>query len=82
LAAASEAALERLIRELYLTPQKLTAAQVVREIIGRCGAEKLPIPLASTVQRDALLGAGVKASTSTRTTLRASATAGRGWMRA
>ena len=51
LAPVSEAALERIIRELYFTPQKLTAAQVVREVIGRCGAEKLPVPSASTVRR-------------------------------
>jgi hypothetical protein len=51
LALASETALERIVRELFLTPQKLPAAQVVREVIGRCGAEKLPIPSASTVRR-------------------------------
>jgi putative transposase len=50
-APASEAALERIVRELYLTPQKPTAARVVREVIGRCGAEKLPIPSPNTVRR-------------------------------
>jgi putative transposase len=51
LAPASEATLERLIREFYLTPQKPTAARVVREIIGRCGAEQLPVPSANTIRR-------------------------------
>ena len=48
---ASEAALHRVARELYLTPQKPTAARVAREVIGRCTAEKLPAPFASTVLR-------------------------------
>jgi putative transposase len=48
---ASEAALHRVARELYLTPQKPTAARVAREVIGRCTAEKLPAPSASTVRR-------------------------------
>jgi putative transposase len=43
-APASEAALEQIIRELYLTPQKLTASQVVREVIGRCTAQDLRAP--------------------------------------
>jgi putative transposase len=50
-APASERALDRIVRELYLTPQKPTAARVVREVIGRCGAEKLPIPSPNTVRR-------------------------------
>jgi hypothetical protein len=37
----SEIAMERIVRELYLTPQQATAARVVREVIGRCRAEKL-----------------------------------------
>lgn len=48
---ASEAALHRAARELYLTPQRLTPARVAREVIGRCRAEKLPPPSASTVRR-------------------------------
>ena len=47
----SETALERIVRELYLTPQKPTAARVVREVIGRCRAEKLPVPSPNTVRR-------------------------------
>jgi putative transposase len=50
-APASETALERIVRELYLTPRKLTAARVVREVIGRCCAEKLPVPSRNTVRR-------------------------------
>jgi putative transposase len=48
---ASEAALERIIRELYLTPQKLTAAQVVREVIGRFAAQDLRAPSPNTIRR-------------------------------
>ncbi len=50
-APASEAALERIVRELYLTSQKPTAARVVREVIGRCRAEKLAAPSPNTVRR-------------------------------
>jgi len=50
-APASEAALERIVRDFYLTPQKLTAARVVREVIGQCRAEKLPVPCPNTVRR-------------------------------
>ncbi len=48
---ASEAALARAIHEVFLTPQKPTPARVAREVIGRCKADKLPAPSASTVQR-------------------------------
>ena len=48
---ASEAALDRIIRELYLTPQKPTAAQVVRDVIGCCGAQDLRAPSANTIRR-------------------------------
>ncbi len=47
----SEATLQGVAREFYLTPQKPTAARVVRELIGRCKAEKLSAPSASTVRR-------------------------------
>jgi len=47
----SEAMLHQVARGLYLTPQKLTPAQVAREVIGRCKAEKLQAPSASTVRR-------------------------------
>ena len=50
-APASEAALEQIIRELYLTPQKLTASQVVREVIGRCTAQDLRAPSPNTIRR-------------------------------
>ncbi len=48
---ASEAALHRMVHELYLTPQKLTVAEVAREVAGRCRAEKLRPPSSSTVRR-------------------------------
>lgn len=51
MAPASEAALHRTVHELYLTPQKPTAAEVVREVAGRCRAEKLRPPSSSTVRR-------------------------------
>jgi len=35
-APASEAALQRVVDERYLTPQKPTAAEVAREVAGRC----------------------------------------------
>jgi hypothetical protein len=47
----SETALKRIVRELYLTLQKPTAAWVVREVIGRGRAEKLPVPSPNTVHR-------------------------------
>ena len=50
-APASEAALRRVVQEVYLTPQKPTAAEVAREVAGRCHAEKLPPPSSSTVRR-------------------------------
>jgi putative transposase len=50
-APASEAALHRVVDELYLTPQKPTAAEVAREVAGRCRAEKLRPPSGSTVRR-------------------------------
>ena len=50
-ATAGEAVLREIVRELYLTPQKPTAARVVREVIGRCAAEKLRPPSPSTVRR-------------------------------
>jgi putative transposase len=51
IAPASEGTLERLIREFYLTPQKPTAARLVREVRGRCGAEQVPVPSANTIRR-------------------------------
>ncbi|MGH7109722.1 MAG: Mu transposase C-terminal domain-containing protein [Stellaceae bacterium] len=51
IAPASEGTLERLIREFYLTPQKPTAARLVREVRGRCGAEEVPVPSANTIRR-------------------------------
>ena len=48
---ASESALTRMVHEIYLTPQKPTPARVAREVIGRCKADKLPVPSASTVRR-------------------------------
>jgi putative transposase len=51
IAPASEAAVERLIREFYLTPQKPPAARLVREVRGRCGAEQVPVPSANTIRR-------------------------------
>ncbi len=50
-APASEAALRRVVQEVYLTPQKPTAAEVAREVAGRCHAEKLRPPSSSTVRR-------------------------------
>jgi len=51
MAPASEAALRRVVQEVYLTPQKPTAAEVAREVAGRCHAEKLRPPSSSTVRR-------------------------------
>ena len=48
---ASEAALTRIVHEASLTPQKPTPARVAREVIGRCKADKVPAPSASTVRR-------------------------------
>ena len=48
---ASEAALRRVVHEVYLTPQKPTAAEMAREVAGRCRAEKLRPPSSSTVRR-------------------------------
>ena len=50
-APASEATLRRVVQEVYLTPQKPTAAEVAREVDGRCRAEKLRPPSSSTVRR-------------------------------
>ncbi len=50
-APASEAALRRVVQEVYLTPQKPTAAEVAREVAGRCRAEKLRVPSSSTMRR-------------------------------
>lgn len=51
IAPASEGTLERLIREFYLTPQKPTAARLVREVRGCCGAAQVPVPSANTIRR-------------------------------
>lgn len=51
MAPASEAALRRVVQEVYLTPQRPTAAEVAREVAGRCHAEKLRPPSSSTVRR-------------------------------
>ena len=48
---ASEATLRRVVQEVYLTPQKPTAAEVARTVAGRCRAEKLRPPSSSTVRR-------------------------------
>ena len=50
-APSSEAALRRVVQEVYLTPQKPTAAEVAREVAGRCRAENLRPPSSSTVRR-------------------------------
>jgi putative transposase len=50
-APASEAALRRVVQEVYLTPQRPTAAEVAREVAGRCHTEKLRPPSSSTVRR-------------------------------
>lgn len=51
IAPASEGTLERLIREFYLTPQKPTAARLVREVRGCGGAAQVPVPSANTIRR-------------------------------
>jgi putative transposase len=48
---AGEAVLREIIRELYLKPQKPTAARVVREVTGRCAAEGLCPPSSATIRR-------------------------------
>lgn len=48
---ASEAALTQIIGEVYLTPQRLSAARTVREVIGRCRATGLRPPSANTIRR-------------------------------
>ena len=50
-APASEATLRRVVQDLYLTPRKPTAAEVAREVAGRCRAEELQPPSSSTVRR-------------------------------
>jgi putative transposase len=48
---ASEAALTRIIDEVYLTPQRLSPARVVLEVVGRCRAAELRPPSPSTIRR-------------------------------
>jgi putative transposase len=48
---ASEATLDQIVREVYLTPQRLSAAKVVAEVAGRCRKLQLHPPSASTVRR-------------------------------
>jgi putative transposase len=48
---AGEAVLREIIRELYLKPQKPTAASVVREVTGRCAAQGLCPPSPATIRR-------------------------------
>ena len=50
-APATEAMLRRVVQEVYLTPQKPTAAEVAREVAGCCRAEKLSAPSSSIVRR-------------------------------
>ena len=50
-ATTSEAVLHQTVHELYLTRQKPTAARIVREVLGRCDAQKLRPPSPSTVRR-------------------------------
>ena len=50
-ATAGEVVLQQTMHELYLTPQKPTAARLAREVARRCGAEKLRPPSPSTVRR-------------------------------
>ena len=50
-ATTGEAILHQTIRDLYLSPQKPTAARVVHEVLGRCRAENLRAPSPSTVRR-------------------------------
>lgn len=47
----SEAALRRTIDELYLTPQRLSAAKVVEAVVGRCRVARLQPPSPSTIRR-------------------------------
>jgi putative transposase len=49
-ATVAEAILHQTVHELYLTRQKPTAARVVREVFGRCGAGKLRSPSPSTIR--------------------------------
>jgi putative transposase len=51
LEAAGETTLRQIVHELYLRPQKPTPASMVREVIGRCRAENLPVPSPSTIRR-------------------------------
>jgi putative transposase len=53
IATAGEVVLHQAVHQLYLKPQKPTAARVAREVAGRCGAEKVPVrpPSPSTVRR-------------------------------
>jgi hypothetical protein len=48
---ASETALIRIIREIHLTPQHLSAARVVLEVTRRCQAAQLRPPSPSTIRR-------------------------------
>jgi putative transposase len=50
LPSASEAALARIISEVYLTPQRLSPARVILEVIGRCRAAQLHPPSPSTIR--------------------------------
>lgn len=51
LPAGLEAVIRTVVDELYLTPQRNTAAVVVREIQARCRRERLPAPSPSTIRR-------------------------------
>jgi putative transposase len=50
-ATAGEVVLHQTMHQLYLKPQKPTAARLAREVAGRCGAEKVRPPSPSTVRR-------------------------------
>jgi putative transposase len=50
-ATAGEVVLHQTVRQLYLKPQKPTAARLAREVAGQCGAEKLRPPSPSTIRR-------------------------------
>jgi putative transposase len=52
-ATAGEVVLYQTVHQLYLKPQKPTAAHLAREVAGRCAVEKVPVrpPSPSTIRR-------------------------------
>ena len=51
LAAESEATLRRIVEETYLTTQRRPAAEIVREVLGRCRQAGLAVSSPNTVRR-------------------------------